>query len=153
MKAVCKDASIPKENIMKRIPTLSLIILAALSAIPAIAQGVVLKADVPFGFNVGDTYMPAGHYTLSSPDSGIVRVANNDSNAAATVSTIHGNTDPGHGSKLVFEKFGDRYFLHGILCPTTVSLNVNIPSWKAEKRARSQEAKLDRGETILIAAR
>ena len=69
---------------MKRIPTLSLIILAALSAIPAIAQGVVLKADVPFGFTVGDTYMPAGHYRLSSPSSGVIRVANEDTNAAST---------------------------------------------------------------------
>jgi hypothetical protein len=138
---------------MKRIPTLSLIILAALSAIPAIAQGVVLKADIPFGFTVGDTYMPAGQYTLSSPNSGIVRVANNDSNAAATVSTIHGNTDPGRGSKLVFEKYGERYFLHHVLCPTTGSLNVDIPEWNAEKRARTREAKLEHGEQILVAAR
>lgn len=137
---------------MKRIPTLSLIILAALSAIPAIAQGVELKADVPFGFTVGDTYMPAGHYTLSSPVSGIVRVANDDTNAATTVSDTHGFADPGHGSKLVFEKYGERYFLHHVLCPTTVSLNVDIPEWKSEKKAR-REAKLDRGEQILIAAR
>jgi hypothetical protein len=138
---------------MKRIPTLSLIILAALSAIPAIAQGVVLKADVPFGFTVGDTYMPAGQYTLSSPIAGVVRVSNNDSNASATVSTIHGNTDPGHASKLVFEKYGERYFLHHVLCSKTVSLNVDIPEWNSEKRARTREAKLDHGEQILVAAR
>ena len=138
---------------MKRIPTLSLIILAALSAIPAIAQGVVLKADIPFGFTVGDTYMPAGQYTLSSPISGVVRVANNDSNASATVSTTHGNTDPGRGSKLVFEKYGERYFLHHVLCPTTASLNVDIPEWNGEKKTRTREAKLDHGEQILIAAR
>jgi hypothetical protein len=138
---------------MKRIPTLSLIILAALSAIPAIAQGVVLKADIPFGFTVGDTYMPAGHYTLSSPVSGVVRVSNNESNAASTVSTTHGNTDPGHGSKLVFEKYGERYFLHRVLCPTTVSMNVDIPEWNSEKRARTREAKLEHGEPILVAAR
>ena len=137
---------------MKRIPTLSLIILAALSAIPAIAQGVVLKADIPFGFTVGDTYLPAGHYTLSSPSSGIVRVANEDTNAASTVSTIHGFTDPGHSSKLVFEKYGERYFLHHVLCPTT-SMNVDIPEWNGEKRARTREAKLEHGEQILIAAR
>jgi len=138
---------------MKRIPTLSLIILAALSAIPAIAQGVVLKADVPFGFTVGDTYLPAGQYTLSSPTSGVVRVSNNDTNAAATVSTTHGFTDPGHGSKLVFEKYGERYFLHRVLCPTTVTMNVDIPEWNGEKKARTREAKLDHGEQILIAAR
>jgi hypothetical protein len=137
---------------MKRIPTLSLIILAALTAIPAIAQGVELKADVPFGFTVGDTYMPAGHYIVSSPVSGVVRVANEDTNAAATVSDTHGFTDPGHGSKLVFEKYGERYFLHHVLCPTTVSLNVDIPDWNSEKRAR-REAKLDHGEQILVAAR
>jgi hypothetical protein len=138
---------------MKRIPTLSLIILAALSAIPAIAQGVVLKTDIPFGFTVGDTYMPAGHYTLSAPESGIIRIANDNTNAVATVSDTHGFSDPGHGSKLVFEKYGERYFLHHVLCPTTVALNVDIPEWNAEKRARTREAKLDHGEQILVAAR
>ncbi len=138
---------------MKRIPTLSLIILAALSAIPAIAQGVVLKADIPFGFTVGDTYMPAGQYIISSPYAGIVRVANETKNVAATVSDIHDFNDPGRGSKLVFEKYGERYFLHHVLCPTTASLNVDIPEWNGEKKARTREAKLDHGEQILIAAR
>ena len=138
---------------MKRIPTLSLMILAALSAIPALAQGVVLKAEVPFGFTVGDTYLPAGQYTISSPYAGVVRVANDSKNMAATVSDVHDFSDPGHGSKLVFEKYGERYFLHHVLCPTTVSLNVDIPEWNAEKRARTREAKLDHGEQILVAAR
>jgi hypothetical protein len=103
-----------------------MIILANLSAIPAIAQGVELKADIPFGFTVGNTYMPAGHYTVSSPEPGIVRLANDDTNAAATVSDTHANSDPGRGSKLVFEKYGERYFLHHVLCPMTGSLNVDI---------------------------
>ena len=140
---------------MKRIPTLPLLILAALSAIPAAqAQSVVLKADVPFGFSVGDTAMPAGEYSISAPYSGVLRIANDTKNIAATVASLHGYVDPGKGSKLVFQKYGNRYFLHRVLCPTTTSMNVDIPTWNAEKIARrTREAKLDQGETILIAAR
>ena len=140
---------------MKRIPTLSLFILAALSAIPAArAQGVVLKADVPFGFSVGDTAMPAGEYMISSPSSDVIRIASVGKNISATVSSLHGFNDAGQGSKLVFQKYGDHYFLHRVLCSRATSLNVDIPTWNAEKIARrNREAKLDRGETILVAAR
>ena len=138
---------------MKRISTLALLTLAA--SIPmsrAQAQDVTLKADVPFAFNVGNMALPAGAYAISSSSSGVIRVANVERDLAASVSTTHDFNDPGRSSKLVFEKIGEHYFLHHILCPATVSMNVDIPSWGAEKKAR-REAKVERGEEVLVAAR
>jgi hypothetical protein len=97
--------------------------------------------------------MPAGEYLISSPISGIVRVENTDKDISATVTTLHGYNEAGHGSKLVFEKYGEHYFLHRVLCPTFSSMNVDITSWNAEKKVRSREAKVEHSEQVLVAAR
>jgi hypothetical protein len=139
---------------MKRIPALVLIALAVLITVPgALAQGVALKANIPFGFNVGDTPMPPGDYTISSPVSGLIRIANDRNRAETAVAVRRGVHDSGPDSKLVFERYGGLYFLNRIHCPITSSMNVEIPEWNAEKKARSREAKLDIGERVVVAAR
>jgi hypothetical protein len=59
------------------------------------------------------------------------------------------------GSQLVFDKYGDQYFLHRVLCPTVSSLNLDVPQGKAENQARSRslEAKLPNGEETMVAAK
>jgi hypothetical protein len=139
---------------MKWIPTLALLSLVVLIALPgAMAQQVALKADIPFAFTVGDTPLPAGEYTISSPVSGLIRIANSKTRDAATVSTSHGNHDSGRDSRLLFNRYGDRYFLHRIFCPSTSAMNVDIAVWSREKKARSLEAKLNNSEQILVAAK
>jgi len=139
---------------MKWFPTLALLTLMVLVALPgAMAQGVALKADIPFAFTVGDTPLPAGEYTISSPVSGLIRIANNKTHDAATVSTSHGYYDAGRNSRLVFNRYGDRYFLHRVFCPTTSAMNVDIPLWSREKKARTMEARLNQNEQILVAAK
>jgi hypothetical protein len=141
---------------MKLIPALAVFILSALVAIPgAMSQAVVLKADIPFAFTVGDTAMPAGEYTISSRLSGVLQVQNTDKHVTASVTTAPGYHDAGRSNKLEFARYGDQYFLHRIFCPATTSMNVQIPVWKAEKHARerAREAKLDRGEKTLVAVK
>lgn len=139
---------------MKWIPTLALLTLLVLVALPgALAQGVALKADIPFAFTVGDTPLPAGEYIVSSPVSGLIRIANNKTRDAATVSISHGNHDSGRDNRLLFNRYGDRYFLHRIFCPAANAMNVDIPVWSREKKARSLEAKLSQSEQILVAAK
>jgi hypothetical protein len=55
----------------------------------------------------------------------------------------------------VFDKYGDQYFLHEVLCPSVHSLNLDITASKAEKKARERaiEAKLPKGEQTMVAAR
>jgi len=54
----------------------------------------------------------------------------------------------------LFDKYGNQYFLHRVLCPTVTSLNLDVPQGNAEKQARSYslEAKLH-NEGILVAAK
>jgi hypothetical protein len=87
---------------MRLIPALAVFVLSTLIAIRrAVAQGVVLKADIPFAFTVGDTAMPAGEYTVSSRLSGVLQVQNTDKHVTASVTTASGYHDAGRSNKLL----------------------------------------------------
>ena len=139
---------------MNRISAIGLLTIASLATCTgAIAQQ--LKANIPFDFTVGNTWMPAGEYTISSPLHQVVQVRSVDLSKIATIVGSQGYNESSSGNKLVFDKYGEQYFLHRVLCPSTASLNLEIPQGKAEKRARSRslEAKLHNGEETMVAAR
>ena len=139
---------------MKRITALALFTIAALAtSTGAFAQQPGMKANIPFDFTVGNTWLPAGEYTISSPLQTVIAVRNSDNTSAATVVSNHSNYEAGKGSKLVFLKYGDRYFLHRVLCSSNSAMNLDIAPGKAEKEARIQEAKLHTGHEVLVAAR
>ena len=99
--------------------------------------------------------MPAGEYTISTPLRQIVEVRSADRTKTATIVSSQSYNESGSGSKLVFDKYGDQYFLRHILCHSIASLNLDVPQGKAEKSARSRslEAKLHTVEEILVAAK
>jgi hypothetical protein len=99
--------------------------------------------------------MPAGEYTISSPLRQIVQFRSADLAKTATIATSQSFYESSSGSKLVFDRYGDQYFLHRVLCPTVSSLNLDVPQGKSEKqaRARSLEAKLPKGEETMVAAK
>jgi len=141
---------------MKRISALALLAVAAMATCAgAIAQQPALKANIPFDFTVGNTWMPAGEYTVTSPMHSIVQLRSADLAKTATIVSSQSYNESDSGSKLVFDKYGDQYFLHRVLCPTVNSLNLNIPRGKAEKQARSHslEAELHNGEETMVAAK
>ena len=63
------------------------------------------------------------------------------------------NIESGSGSKLVFDKYGDQYFLRHVQCPSVASLNLDIPQGKAEKDVCSLEAKRHSVEQTMVAAK
>ena len=136
---------------MKRTIAIALFTLSTLGAsIGSPAQERALKANIPFVFAVGDQVLPADTYTITSPSSGVVLIRSTDLRFKAMTIAAHGNTESGGGSKLVFNRYGDQYFLHRILCPTSAAMNVDIPTSKREKRARSDEPSHNRGEVALL---
>jgi hypothetical protein len=135
---------------MKRITAIVLFTLSTLGASTAIlAQEQALKVTVPFAFAMGDKLLPADTYTVR-PMSGFVLIQGVDKRISATTIASHTNNESSGGSKLVFNKYGDQYFLHRILCPTTAAMNVDIPTSKREKRVRSNEASPNRGELAVL---
>jgi hypothetical protein len=139
---------------MKRITKIALLSLATLGAsVGAKAQQLVLKVTVPFNFTVGEKLLPAGNYTISSPSRGIILVRAADRDYMASIVATHGNNESSDGSKVVFDVYGDQYFLHRILSPMASDMNVDIPTSKIEKKVRTREAMLDHGERTLLASK
>lgn len=139
---------------MKRISALTLLMVASLSAgTLAMAQAPALKAHIPFDFAMGDHWMPAGDYVITSPTSNFIQLRKADGSARAEVVSLRSAEESKGGSKLEFQKYGERYFLHRVLCPSATSMNVNVTRGKAEKHARALEASNYNREQVLVAAR
>ena len=140
---------------MKRISELALLIIASMATCSsAIGQQSVIKANIPFDFTVGNNWMPAGEYIISSPLRQVLEIRSADLAKAAMIVSSQSFQESGSGSELVFDKYGDQYFLHRVLCPSVSSLNLDLTQGKAEKNARSHalEAKLH-NEEVLVAAK
>jgi hypothetical protein len=139
---------------MNRTLAIFLITLASVAATSAKAQEPDLKANIPFDFMVGNTLMPAGEYTITSPFQEVLELRT--AGHIATVVSSESNVESKLGSELVFARYGDQYFLHEVLCPQVASLNLEVARSKAEKNARQHatEAQLrNSGEQTMIAAR
>jgi len=127
---------------MKRITAIAIVALAFLvTAGSALAQGHAVKATVPFDFAVGDSRLPAGTYTISSADAGTstALVIRSDAGNTTILAVASANGKQSKTGKLVFDKYGDQYFMREILSPNA-EMNLQLPLSKAEKRIEQQEA-------------
>lgn len=93
-----------------------LLVVVALAFVTAVAsangQSIKVRANVPFDFMVGDKTLPAGGYTVGSITASgdclsFRALATNDQAVRLTMSAS-GKADH---AKLVFHKYGERYFL------------------------------------------
>jgi hypothetical protein len=135
---------------VKRFSIVALIALAgACTAASLQAQNHEVRANVPFNFVVGSKQLPAGHYTLYSESSNMIMVQNSDQRRIIILSRTE-EADPRSGSSsvLVFDKYGDHYFLREIRCPS-IALTVEIPSSKLERQIRTQMAWQGPDQTLL----
>ena len=82
------------------------------AVVSANAQSEQARATVPFDFIVGDTTLPAGNYAIGKASSGgdCLKISNTVAKGAAMRLTIalDGKSE---NSKLVFHRYGERYFL------------------------------------------
>jgi hypothetical protein len=140
---------------MKRNIAIALLAVSTLGvAAKAVAQDPAVRAKVPFEFTVGGKLLPADTYTITSTESGIITVQAADNHFWAETTASHSNQQSERNSALVFDKYGDKYFLHEVKCPTFAALNVDVPKSKLEKRVLIQEAKYGGvPEVVLIASR
>jgi hypothetical protein len=126
---------------MKQITAIAAILLASLAAAgTASAQDHAAKANIPFGFYVGNKWVPAGEYRITadsrSPD--VIAIRNTDSSVSFLITARADERLP-NSHALVFKKYGEQYFLHEVLC-NSCGLNVAFSDSKQEKAARTREA-------------
>jgi len=101
-----------KKNALALIGVLSLL-LAAGSAL-AQNHGRTIRADIPFKFVVNKQTLPAGQYEItrfgSLGEAVLVHNAETGDNAVSNANAAR-SLNPADRTKLVFKRYGDRYFL------------------------------------------
>ena len=98
-----------KKLIYRMTGLLALAILAAPHVARAQEKVVV---DIPFAFSVGKLTLPPGEYSVQRTDGPFLLIQRTDGSALATVLSIATQANEIQSeSKLVFHRYGDRYFL------------------------------------------
>ena len=85
-----------------------------LATVSAYGQTVRVKANIPFNFSVTGATLPAGAYTIQSltSDGMVLSVRDSDMKAQGMVlATRCESLNDAKQTKLVFHRYGDRYFL------------------------------------------
>jgi hypothetical protein len=135
---------------MKHFTATTLFALASLVAVGSMsAQDHVVQANIPFGFTVGSKALPPGTYVITAETPHVIVIRNKSTNAAA-LSAAYGAGNETENGKLVFNRYGDQYFLSEVLC-SSVDMSLKIPTSKVEKRAQLQEATLRNSDQVFLA--
>jgi hypothetical protein len=136
---------------MKQITALALFSIAGFVSIgQAMAQDHAVQATIPFEFRAGNKVLPAGTYTIATGTDNLIVITNHDQPAVVTVALRDGRDL--RKQELVFDKYGDRYFLREILC-RSAGMSLELPPSKVEKATRQQQAFMQGMSQVLIAAR
>ena len=135
---------------MKKYLWLPLLLMAVIgsAALTTKAQSSYgVRANVPFDFNVGDKTLPAGKITARemSASSGALAISNLDKRQHA-IRIAHGVTSSKQSgrAKLVFRKYGNRYYLTQVWIPGNNGLE--FQKSKTE-RALERETMLSKNST------
>ena len=103
-----------KRQIVSFVGVLGLLLVAAC----ANAQTLGVTANVPFDFVVNKATMPAGEYSvkaISESSAAALALRNRDSNSTMiALSNEARSLNPSQETKLVFHRYGERYFLSQI---------------------------------------
>ncbi len=138
---------------MKRIAAIALLAIANFAmAGTSFAQSQQIRADVPFAFTVGNQLLPAGTYTIRTKSEGLVAIKNHDKPITVLTLVDRDGAKAPNSGKLMFHRYGDRYFLSEILCGWA-DMNVTVPRSNAEKSVRRQQAMVYPSSDVFIAAR
>jgi hypothetical protein len=137
---------------MKRITAFSLFAFAGiLGTGAALAQQHPIQATMPFDFTVGSRQLPAGTYRIIPVRDNIVAIENRETRTSILSAVSSDTEQPTKGAQLVFNKYGDRYFLREVL-GGTAALNVSLPASKSENRAQRQQTMAENHSQISIPA-
>ena len=114
--------------------TLIGVLTLVLAAGSAFAQSEEVRATVPFDFVAGQTTVPAGTYSITrlNMTSDIVVIHGQNKKANLMVGTMkRGSLKTCEKTKLVFHRYGDRYFLSQIWVEGSSRLR-ELPKGKLE---------------------
>ncbi len=121
-------------------------------SVPAQGPAYELKADIPFAFQVGSAELPAGKYNIRPFNLGAIVVSSQEPRGAHATATVFvaGGGQPAEESRLIFQRYGDRYFLKQVW-RAGMNLGAELPKSKDENAALYRAARAP--ERVVIEAR
>jgi hypothetical protein len=152
VKAILKKKSLTKRGMtqMKHLFATALVATACLMPhTGALAQN-KLEATIPFDFTVGQSQLPAGTYMVTYVQPRVIEFSNWQKNVnvmTLITSTADVKQTP---NSLVFNKYGDQYFLSEVRGGYGGSA-AKVGTSKREKRVQVEEAALANQQKSLIA--
>lgn len=103
-----------KNYLALAIATMALVGLLATTTQAQSSGSQKMRAHVPFAFNVGSRQLPAGEYNITvlnpNSDRKVLQIRSTDGRAAAIIHTVGTSANAPEKSRLVFRRYGDRYF-------------------------------------------
>jgi len=127
-------------------------LLALLATVSAFGQQRI-TVDIPFEFSAGATVIPAGQYTVTQDlRSGMTNIVCSACKVDVRFLThqVGSYTTPGE-SKLVFNKYGDTYFLASVW--TSSGVGGALPTSKTERETGLRAALTPATQVVLVARR
>jgi hypothetical protein len=136
---------------------IAILVLAGAVTVQAQAQSSSAQkvvATIPFAFNVGETRLPAGKYTFTvtnpSSDRKLLQIRNADGRASVMTLTTGVLGNAADNAKLVFHRYGDRYFFaQAKLAGESTSLAAMKS--KAERTEQQTIAKARKSVVVILA--
>jgi hypothetical protein len=162
------SASVPsekrnKENVMKKqiymvVAVIALLTIANLSSANAQTQPrVQLTVNIPFEFSIGDKNMPAGEYTVRctnpSSDAKVLQLLSSDRHVSVMVRTNSVIGKMHDDAKLVFNRYGEQYFLAQVWLASDTDGMQALKSRSEKQMARELAANKLTKETVAITAK
>ncbi|MGC1452734.1 MAG: hypothetical protein WA830_22115 [Candidatus Sulfotelmatobacter sp.] len=136
-----------KKNFLLFAAALALVVTTVASA-----QTIKVKVNVPFNFVVNRSTLPAGEYLVQSVDDEgkVLAIRDLDTNTTRLVS-FNSCTSPKSASqtKLIFHRYGERYFLNQVWVEGNISGHELSPSPREKEVAKDFSVR----EVVLMAAR
>jgi hypothetical protein len=145
-----------KKQAYAMIGALVFVTLFAVSTATAQSASQQLIANIPFEFSAGNQTLPAGKYSVSiiNPASDQRVMMIRDLEGRSTVLQMHSVSGKAQdGAKLVFHRYGDRYFLAQAWSPAD-NTGMEASKSRAERAAESELASNTRKiETVALTAK
>jgi hypothetical protein len=116
----------------------SCLLLLATAGMFVFAETQAMVATIPFDFIVGKTALPAGDYKVGNVSAGspALLIRSVDGRSAVMVVTHGARSAAGVEGKMVFNRYGDRYFLSQVFSPGS-GVGRQIPKSRLEHEVAS----------------
>jgi hypothetical protein len=136
---------------MKRITVFALLALTYFAGnLRASAQENAVQATIPFDFTVAHQLLPPGEYRITAVAPNVVSIANAEKHVTVLSLMMNGDKPTGSSGRLVFNRYGNQYFLSKIISPVAAK-TLDLPTSKLEKQVQWQQGRLHGNDQTVVA--